>query len=147
MKKLFMLTGAVLTLSGFAAHAETTTTIWFVPGTVQLRAGPDMSFPVVASIPSNERMALEGCLQGWSWCDVNWNGQRGWVSGKDIEAIHQNKTVRLSEIVSPPVQVPVVTYNTAAYWDTYYKTTPFYTKRQEFFRWEPAPASSSATSP
>jgi len=145
MRKIIALAGvACLALAASAANASTTTTIWFVPGSVDLRAGPDETFPVVATIPPNAHMDLEGCLSGYTWCDVSWNDERGWVSGRNIEAINQNKTVDLTDL-APEVKVPVVTYNTASYWDTYYKTTPFYVKREKYITWEPAPAASSAT--
>jgi uncharacterized protein YraI len=154
LKKFLGVAAALAAFAAFPAHADSTT-VWFVPGPVDLRAGPDNTFPVVATIPAQAHMDLEGCLSGWTWCDVSWNGQRGWVSGHDIESIYQNKTSYVTEL-GPTVNVPVVTYNTSTYWDTYYKTQPFYTKREEFVKWEPAPsvpppseppAQSSATTP
>jgi uncharacterized protein YraI len=147
MKKLMLMTGTVLIALGglTAAHADTTT-VWFVPGPVDLRSGPDESFPIVASIPSKEHMELEGCLQNWTWCDISWNGQRGWVSGHAIEAIYQNKTSYVADIAST-ANVPVITYNTGTYWDTHYRTAPFYTQREHYIHWTPALSSSSASTP
>ena len=68
MRKIIALAGvACLALAASAANASTTTTIWFVPGSVDLRAGPDETFPVVATIPPNAHMDLEGCLSGYTW--------------------------------------------------------------------------------
>ena len=146
MKKFFAIaTAAFLSFPVLAAHADTTT-VWFVPGPVDLRAGPDAAFPVVVTVPAQAHMDLQGCLQGWTWCDVSWNGDRGWVSGRDIESIYQNKTSYVTDI-GETEKIPVLTYSTDTYWDSYYRKAPFYTQREHFLEWKPVPTSTTATSP
>jgi uncharacterized protein YraI len=128
MKKLTVL-ASILTI--FAATPAMADSVWFVKDTVDLHAGPDTTFPVVASIPAEAHMQLEGCIHTWNWCDVSWNGQRGWVSGDDIQSVYENKPMVVTKI-GPTMHVPVVTYDTQTYWDTYYKTAPFYTQRERY---------------
>jgi uncharacterized protein YraI len=133
---LLVAAAAALVVAG-PARADTTTTTtttWTVQTTNDLRSGPDASFPVVASIPANATMTVEGCLQNRSWCDVSWNGQRGWLPGDTIQTVYQAKPVIIRN-VGPDMVIPVETYSTATYWDTNYKNAPFYTQREHYITW------------
>ncbi|HNW10046.1 MAG TPA: SH3 domain-containing protein, partial [Candidatus Rifleibacterium sp.] len=51
----------------------------FTTQSVNMRAGPDRSFPLVAWIPAGTPVQVFGCLDGWRWCDVQWGFNRGFV--------------------------------------------------------------------
>jgi uncharacterized protein YraI len=51
----------------------------FTNRTVNVRAGPDTSYPVVAAIGAGAPVQVMGCLDDWSWCDVAFADNRGWV--------------------------------------------------------------------
>ena len=82
-----------------------------------MRAGPDSGYPTVAVVHRGEGVTIHGCLQDRSWCDVGFEGQRGWLPAQSI----MGETVR--------GRVPVSTmdrdfgterFNLDGYWDTYY---------------------------
>src|SRR5688572_22623098 len=66
---------------------------------VALRAGPDVGYPFVASYDAGTPLAVQGCIEGYSWCDVSGpNGYRGWAQAGDIGYLYQQR------------QVPVLAY-------------------------------------
>ena len=36
-------------------------------------------------IPPGADMKISGCTQGFIWCDVAWNGNRGWIAGRFLD--------------------------------------------------------------
>jgi uncharacterized protein YraI len=54
---------------------------------VNLRAGPDTTYPIIDLIPAGDSLTIIGCLSDWSWCDVAWYGIRGWVTADYIETV------------------------------------------------------------
>lgn len=42
----------------------------YVTGNVDLRAGPDLGYPLIALIPAGTEVSVQGCTDGWEWCDV-----------------------------------------------------------------------------
>lgn len=100
---------------------------------VNLRAGPDMTYPSVTVLPTNTSIAVYGCDSVQAWCDVEANGNRGWVGAQFINYALPNAPapVPLPQAVAT-VQVPTVTYEVGPYWDAHYATQPFYTQREQF---------------
>ena len=47
---------------------------------VNLRAGPSTSYPAVNVVGAGDRVRVFGCLDTRAWCDVGYDGQRGWMS-------------------------------------------------------------------
>jgi len=69
---------------------------------VAMRAGPDPGYPLVASYGAGTPIAVQGCAEGYAWCDViGPNGYRGWVYAGDIGYPYQRR------------QVPVLGYGPA----------------------------------
>src|SRR5437762_3432006 len=58
----------------------------FVAGTVEMHAGPDFGYPTVNVIPEGGDIEIFGCLNDWSWCDVAYEDDRGWVIGDSVMA-------------------------------------------------------------
>src|SRR3954471_25079429 len=67
MRKLFAVGLACVVLSvSLAALAQEA----YTTRTVNVRAGPDLSYPVVAGLGGGAPVQVFGCLDDWSWCDV-----------------------------------------------------------------------------
>lgn len=103
----------------------------FVTGNVNLRAGPSTDYPVVVTLVAGEGLEIFGCLSGYSWCDVDWNGYRGWVSSNYLQTVYQSRRVRLVE--APPA---IISFSFGNYWDNYYRGRPFYRDRDRYDRRE-----------
>lgn len=95
-----------------------------------LRAGPGPQYPYVDRLPSGASVTVFGCLRGRVWCDISFQGDRGWVSGQDLEIFFHSRRVRIVEVT--PVFVPVVTFEVSTYWDRYYRSKPFFAQRDRF---------------
>jgi len=95
---------------------------------VSMRAGPGTGFPVVDRIPGGARVNIHGCLRDNSWCDVSWDGDRGWVSAEYLEYFYRNRYVYLPDYVDV-IDVPVVPFVLTSYWSNYYAGRPFFHRR------------------
>ena len=72
---------------------------------MNLRAGPDRSFPLLSWLQGGTPVTVFGCLNGWHWCDVAFGFNRGWVSR---------------------FGVPMVTFSVGPYWGAHYRGRPWY---------------------
>lgn len=130
MLKIILMTLAVLAAGMSGAMA---TTVAVSTANVNLRAGPDTTYPVVTVVPQGSRIVTHGCVDGYTWCDVAFGRYRGWVSASYIQVVHQGGSVVLSAAVAPAVGVTVVTYD-RSYWDTYYVAQPWYGSWTTYYR-------------
>ncbi|MBB6187164.1 SH3 domain-containing protein [Rhodanobacter sp. MP7CTX1] len=104
----------------------------YVTDNVDLFAGPDPSYPLVAQIPAGTEVGVQGCTDGWEWCDVIAYGSRGWVAGNYIQYDYQNQPVLLP-MYGAQIGIPVVTFVIGDYWDRYYRSRPFYGDRATWY--------------
>ena len=100
----------LMLLSAAVAAQSTVTKPW---RDVNVRAGPDVAFPVVTWITRHDTVQVHGCVEGFIWCDITAGRRRGWV--------HRNY---LRNVV--PGRVPVVTFSVEQYWDAHYRTQRWY---------------------
>jgi uncharacterized protein YraI len=107
----------------------------YVTDNVNLRAGPDPSYPLVDQLPAGTEVDVQGCTDGWEWCDViNANdGSRGWIAGNFIQYEYQDQPVLLPEY-GAQIGIPIVTFVIGSYWDHYYRGRPFYRDRDDWYR-------------
>lgn len=106
----------------------------FVTGNVNLRAGPDPSYPLVDQLPAGTGVSVQGCTSGWEWCDViNQNdGNRGWIAGNFIQYAYQQQPVLLSDY-GAQIGIPIVAFSLGLYWDNYYRGRSFYGQRSYWY--------------
>jgi uncharacterized protein YraI len=104
----------------------------YVTGNVNLRAGPDPDYPLIDQIPAGTEVSVQGCTDGWEWCDVIVFGDRGWVAGNYIEYEYQDQPVLVPEY-GARIGIPVVTFVIGDYWDHYYRSRPFYRDRDRWY--------------
>jgi uncharacterized protein YraI len=124
-----MLVGGLL--AGFALPAPASAQTALVTTELNMRAGPSPEFPVVATLPENAHVRVHGCLDGYNWCDVSWQDERGWAYGAYLSYPYDNRYVVVSEY-GPEIDLPIVTYSVGSYWDRYYRGRPWYGTRS---RW------------
>lgn len=95
-------------------------------------AGPDFSYPRVGIVYARSQVLIHGCLRDWSWCDISFRANRGWVQGHDITGTWQGRRQRIS-LIAPYLGIGILSFGFGNYWDSYYRTKPFYRERD---RWE-----------
>lgn len=103
---------------------------------VGVYAGPDDSYPVVAQLDADSPVQVMGCLDDWSWCDVTFADNRGWVYAPDIEYDYEGGYVPFYTY-APSFGVPVVEFTITDYWGRYYHGRPWYAQREEWVHREP----------
>lgn len=104
----------------------------YVTGNVSLRAGPDLDYPLIDRIPAGTEVDVQGCTDGWEWCDVIVFGDRGWVAGNYIEYEYEDQPVLVPEY-GARIGIPVITFVIGDYWDHYYRSRPFYRERDRWY--------------
>jgi len=115
--------GLLLLASASASAAE-----GYVTRSVSLRAGPDSSYPRVARLHSGEAVTIEGCVDGWSWCDVTSRDDRGWVNGHYLQQEYQGHRV-LVPAYGVRIGIPVISFVFGSYWDNHYRHRSWYGNR------------------
>jgi len=100
---------------------------------VNVRAGPDRDYPLVASYGPGTPLSVQGCIDGFTWCDViGPDGVRGWVYGGNVAYPYENRSVPVYGY-GANFGIPIVTFALGAYWGSYYLNRPWYRDRG---RWE-----------
>jgi uncharacterized protein YraI len=89
---------AVLPAPSGAAAAEAFT----AAGMTYLREGPGTDYSVIGRIPGGTPVSVSGCLQAFSWCQAEFGGMRGWISGTRLEQLHAQR---------PGRSVPIIEYS------------------------------------
>lgn len=106
---------------------------------MNLRAGPNRAYPVVAQVDAGAPLDVHGCLDGWSWCDVSFQGDRGWMYGGGLSFDYNGGRVPLYSY-GPQLGLPIITFSLGTYWGQYYQGRPWYAQRNTWaHRRFPAP--------
>jgi len=98
----------------------------FVTGAVNLRAGPGTQYYAIMVIPPGQSVQVYGCLQGYTWCDVSFARERGWVSSRYLNVFYDSRQVYVP--YQPRVSLPFITFS-YGYWDSWYANRPWYSYR------------------
>lgn len=101
--------------------------------TAWMRAGPDSDYPAVQRINRNAQVSVYGCLRDWSWCDVAYRRDRGWVPGRDIAANYQGRRRGLN-LIAPQLGIIILSFSFGGYWDEHYRDRSFYRERDTWQR-------------
>ena len=104
---------------------------WALNG-AEIFAGPGNDYPIVARLAPGVAVRVQGCLNDYSWCDVTFGGNRGWVYAGELGYAYENRRVPILDY-GPRIGLPVITFSIGNYWDHYYRGRPWYRERD---RWE-----------
>ncbi len=99
--------------------------------TAHLRAGPGRSYPVVAILPPDLLLEVQGCLAGYTWCDVIAGRQRGWVYARNLWHRYGNADVPLLDH-GAQIGIAIIGFGLLDYWHDHYRYRPWYGDRN---RW------------
>ncbi|WBV43852.1 SH3 domain-containing protein [Pseudoroseomonas cervicalis] len=119
-----------------------------VTTSLNMRAGPGTEYPVVAVLAPGTEVDVQGCLEGYGWCDVVIEQQRGWLSGAYLQAPAQ--AVPQGAIpqgapapqggglplagVAAAIGLPIIAFTLGNYWDSHYRDRPWYRDRDRWSR-------------
>lgn len=99
---------------------------------LNLRVGPSTSYGVIDVIPQGHPVEVIGCLDHYDWCDVAWEGLRGWVAARYLA--QPGTSVYLPQW-GPTIGVPTVSFSFTIYHDRHYDDQPWHRERRWSGRW------------
>ena len=117
---------AAATVAGAAEAAP-----GFVTQNINMRAGPDVGYPLVASLPEGTQVEIYGCLPGWTWCDTQVGGARGWVAGVGLQVLYDQQPEPLTGY-GEAIGLPFIGFDFDNYWGSYYRGRPWFSRED---RW------------
>jgi uncharacterized protein YraI len=97
---------------------------------LNLRVGPSTSYGVIDVIPAGYPVLVLGCLDDISWCDVDFEGLRGWVSARYL--VQPGTAIYLPQL-APRIGLPIIGFSFYSYHDRHYRDRPWH--RQRYGRW------------
>lgn len=100
----------------------------YVSADVNLRTGPGTEYPAVTVVPRWTGLQVQGCVEGYSWCDVLVGAERGWIYAQYLQFVQGGEAVYINDY-GPRLGIPIVTFSLGSYWDTYYPARPWYRYR------------------
>jgi len=110
----------------------------FTRQAANVRAGPDRSYPLVAQLGPGAPLRVMGCLDDWTWCDVAFDDNRGWVYGPYLLYAVPGDRVSLYTY-GPSLGIAIIGFSLGGYWDDHYRQRPWYSGRAEWDRRAPPP--------
>lgn len=123
---LFCLAPLCLALPVLASATE-----GYVVADVSLQAGPDTEYPSITELAAGTPVEIQGCIDGYTWCDVIVGNDRGWVAGSFVEEEYNNQPVVIEDY-GPRIGIPIVAFSLGVYWTNHYHNRPWYGERTQW---------------
>ena len=80
---------------------------------------------------AGDPVEIYGCMPGWSWCDINWNGYRGWAAGRYLQVYYANARRPITNY-GVYFSIPSLSFSIGSYWNQHYRNRPFYNQMYKF---------------
>lgn len=116
----------LLCVSGIASAQNA-----FTSRPMNVRAGPNREYPMVAQLGPGTPVQVYGCLSDWSWCDASDGQIRGWIYAGGLSFNYQGTRVPLYSY-GPSLGLPILTFSLPLYWGRYYRSRPFFSQRNSW---------------
>ena len=91
-------------LAGFAAQALAEDAV--TTAAINMRSGPGTAYPVIMRLPEGVGVDYVGRGCAGSWCNVMYDGERGWVNAAYLEEVEERRPLPL-ELPQPERGQPV----------------------------------------
>ena len=98
---------------------------------LNMRAGPGPQYPIVTTIANSDNVEVLGCTESTLWCDVSYDGVRGWAYADYLASSASGQQIALPQAVAA-AEMPRATYDAGAYWEQNYRDRPFYAEREQY---------------
>jgi uncharacterized protein YraI len=121
----------VLALAATLPVAASAQQVAYTAKAVNLRAGPDRVYPIVAVLPPAVSVVVQGCLSDYRWCDVSYGDDRGWVWAGNLRYPYTNGYVAFPG-VAPVIGIAILAFVLDDYWSIHYHDRPFYSYRDRY---------------
>ena len=117
--------------AAWATEAYTTSSTW-------LRTGPDTNFPRIERIPRESLVEVYGCTENYDWCDIDFEGDRGWLPGRRLQFVYNGRRGSI-DTLAPFLGLMILQFSLQDYWGNHYRERPWYTNRnlQRWQNWQP----------
>lgn len=76
---------------------------------LNVRSGPGAWYESVGVIPAGEMATIEGCLDGYEWCEVSYDGTEGWSYAPYL-TVQAGDNVATIDTQPEQVEIKTVTY-------------------------------------
>ena len=103
----------------------------YVVADISLQAGPDTEYPSITELYAGTPVDIQGCIDGYSWCDVITGEDRGWVPGTFVQEEYDNQRVYIADY-GPRIGIPIVAFSLGLYWDQHYRNRNWYGQRSQW---------------
>ena len=98
---------------------------------IYLRAGPRVGYPVVALLYPGSSVFVHGCLSDYAWCDVTFEGERGWVDAAYLDYAYRGEFLPVMTY-GPSLGIAIFSFSIGDYWGRYYPHRSWYRDRHAF---------------
>jgi len=132
MKPIIALLAALLL---FPSAAFATDDDAYTLHNVNLRAGPDGGYPVVATLHKGERLEIKGCISSLQWCEVETRrSDYGWIYAPYLAVARGNRgtTTIIQSYNTGNTRITV--FQPRSYWDRHYRDRDFYKSHRKWIR-------------
>ena len=97
-------TAALAAVPALAQQAATAST------DLNLRAGPGSNYEIRGVIPADASVEITGCIEGYNWCEVSYDGQTGFAYGEYLNVMAADAAVAVPQAATQ-VEINTVTFD------------------------------------